>query len=372
MEFFVTDEDYAIDPSLRLLKNYESVSITDRYWAAPDFQFVSSFGDGRNYTLLNSRPYSVVVDDDGRTWVFLNENIDVYGPRDKRMLKVTGRGVLALLERRSTRANYALEPDDTQENTMGRIICDQVQRYAVTGVNVGDAIPKLSVAPVYPGPWRRVTIERGDLYDIVRALAESASLGIGMGYNNLKQGLLFSVYEGMDRSDPLQPTSYAEVSESRGSAREVRRFTSSSDFFNHVKVTGVTELKDGNGDDLPPRIESVDVFGNGATSGVSGIQKRSKFLLVDDIDQAEMGSIAQYRDVLTQRGLEVLAEHKFQKLIEADVSGSVSYKPNMHYYLGDIVRVADNVGLSRHRVTEMQYTFDATGKTIRPTLQEVI
>ena len=103
----------------------------------------------------------------------------------------------------------------------------------------------------------------------------------------------------------------------------------------------------------------------------AGLDRYELYVDARDVSsQVEEGETIDYDAVLTARGVEALAEYGVIESFEGQVEPHYSYKYGKDYYLGDIVQVVNEYGISSSaRVTEVIETFDQDGYSIIPTFQ---
>lgn len=82
-------------------------------------------------------------------------------------------------------------------------------------------------------------------------------------------------------------------------------------------------------------------------------------------------SAAEYAAQLRQDGEEALAEHKAMATFEGNILNAVNYAYGEDYYIGDIVQIENDYGVSvKTRIIEIIESEDETGKQIIPTFSE--
>lgn len=101
----------------------------------------------------------------------------------------------------------------------------------------------------------------------------------------------------------------------------------------------------------------------------TGLDRFEQWVDARDISSNDGGiTETDYTALLTARGTDALTEHINNELFDGDVDVSIQYLPNKDYYLGDIVQLQNDYGISaRTRILELIESEDASGKRVIPT-----
>lgn len=85
-------------------------------------------------------------------------------------------------------------------------------------------------------------------------------------------------------------------------------------------------------------------------------------------------SEAMYNAILSEKGLETLAEHGTTETFDGEIEPNTTYIINQDYFLGDIIQIINEHGIeSRSRIVEVIDSEDENGRVVIPTYEaEVI
>lgn len=332
-----------------MVQEFESLIWTERYNAHGDFELVVKENRALVSNLLN-RPYLHLA---GSNKIMMIETIETPAPEEgeKSIVKYKGRSLEAFLEERT---NTTFGDTDTVVRTgrIGEIMLYLVDRYCIS-IDQNNALPDLHLG-FHPnkGPVETLSIKRGNMYSVVKSLADSAGYGF-MIYKESPGLLRFSVYDGVDKSDPSLET-YREYSEDNETLTKVSSVESIANYKNHARVQGARQIH--------------NVYAPGVSSNISGYAKRTLVVDADDIGKDSDAPLSQDIPLLTRRGLEALAEsdHRYHVLIDGEMHPDNWYDSD--FRLGDIVMVKDKYGRREPmRVSERIRSVDASGDRLIPT-----
>ena len=198
----------------------------------------------------------------------------------------------------------------------------------------------------------------GNLLEELNILSETSDIGF-LIRTDMETGLhYFETYKGVDRSVNQDVNSHVVFSRENDNLYE-QEYTDSTDNFRTTAIVA------GEGEGIDREVIEVQ-------NQYSGISRRELFVDARDLQSEvddEVIPLAEYRNLLNQRGLEKLAEHKEIQTFEGKIiTNNYTYKED--YDLGDIVTVMDkkwNVTVDT-RITEVNEIYENGNVSIVPTL----
>lgn len=353
---------YILDSLLRretLVDRYLSFIWTERVDSYGDFELVLlSTPDVRRLfptgTLLAcSESYYVMK------VTTLVDNIDEEG---KATLKVSGVSLEQMLEDRVAAAaldDLTTVPKWTITNTPGEIARKVFHDICVTGtLNAGDVIPYIhegSIMPVdtldEPTDTITVELEPQSVYDAIKSICETWSLGFRILRNGDASQLYFDVYAGSDRTT-LQTILPAVVfSPDLESLQNVTELKSIANYKNVAYVFS------------PAGYETV--YPPDVDPATAGFERHVLVVNASDITSDNPDVSA----ALIQRGREALAQQRSISAFDGEINPNSNYKYGTHYFLGDLVEMRNVDGVTNNmRVTEQIFVSDGEGERTYPTL----
>lgn len=197
----------------------------------------------------------------------------------------------------------------------------------VTGDNLGDYIEELLDKYGY---GYRIYVDDGEMY--------------------------LSLIDGTNRSMEQSTYQYVIFSSSFDNLLSTDYSEDTRDFANVAYVAG-----EGEGADR--KITFVGL--------ASGLARREIWVDARDISSND-GEISAdtYTTMLQNRGRENLAEHSVTTLFDGNVNNTVNYKLGVDYFLGDIVQVVTDYGITLPaRITEIIESDDINGSMLLPTFE---
>lgn len=364
MELFTLDEDF--QPN-RVVENYESLIWSERYSNSGDFQLTTG-NIGPMLQLLPEDSYVTVRDSTVPMRVELHkiENKKNVGP----LLTVTGRSfeAPALEDRVSVNAlnpisprpvwNMLAEKESDAAYKAMRVVLGDVERFAegvsvlaaiAPAVDPKDAIPEMDLilpADYEIGVTNSYEIKAGKLYDTILELITVNNRGIkSVRPSSSETQVGVEIYNGADltqlvvfdaRFDQIDDATYLL---SKQGSKDVA--------YVYDAAGGAKILKT-------------------AAPEPEGLARR---VLLVDADSNATGTTAEAR---RNRGLIELYKNNATALFDGEVADQVARGYNKDYFLGDIVKLVGQYGLSQDvRVAEFIRTQDASGESAYPTFEAI-
>lgn len=193
-----------------------------------------------------------------------------------------------------------------------------------------------------------------NLGDYIEELLEKYGYGYTVFVDN--GNIYFTLINGTDRSRNQQVNQYVIFSEGFDNLLSTNYSEDMREYANAAYVAG-----EGEGADR--RIKEV--------GEASGVDRYELFVDARDIssNDGEIGDEA-YLEMLTSRGEENLAEHAITTMFEGSVNNTVNFVLGVDYFIGDIVQVETDYGISLPaRITEIIEADDVNGKSMIPTFE---
>lgn len=354
---------YTLDSLLRrenLIDRFISCIWTERFAESGDFQLILESTPGnRNLfskgTLLACNLSNYVmkvlttedsVDDDGRP-----------------SLKITGTSVESMLKDRVAALSLTNTTTTPYWEISGvpAVIARKIfHDICVTGtLSVNDKIPFIYEGTFLPNdnipePVDPITVQISPqtVYDAIKSICDTWSLG----FRILRQGdlsrLYFDIYSGSDRTASQTILPAVVFTPELDNLQNTTELTSIDDYKNVAYVFS------------PDGFEVV--FPQDVNPDVAGFERS---ILVVDANDITTESVTNVSLALIQRGNEELAKHRSYAAFDGEISNTSNYKYGRDYYLGDLVDVRNKDGVTNQmRVTEQIFVSDSEGERSYPTL----
>lgn len=199
-----------------------------------------------------------------------------------------------------------------------------------------------------------------NLLDVTQTLCKLHDYGFKVTLNNENQ-FVFKLYEGVNRSYTQSKNPYVVFSPSFENIK--------SSLYEHDKSLVKNSCRIGGEGEGSERVFTE--LGN----DISGLERRELFVDARDIS-SENGETTltstEYEALLTARGSETLIEHGETTVFEGEVESQRQFIYGRDFFLGDIVTVQNEFGVTAHpRIIEILESDDSNGRTITPTFEEM-
>jgi len=364
---------YSLDEFFRKLSVIDAFSSfiwTERYAAPGDFnlvvpvtpQAVSILAEGSFLSIPESKE------------VMLIETQLV----EKGLLKVSGSTLLNFLNERPVRStaahdvlNWYFPEYNRAGQVMERLVNDLcISNIAGLGMEASlNKIPDLSIGSIYKlGPDVKIAVPFGPLYDALKTLADTDSLGMSLYLDSVINGvasLKFTVYKGLDRTSTQTVNSIVRFSPALDSLTNVKELRSIVGY--KTSAYAFAPAKPG-GFVVPEGRAHVP-----GTEGITGFRRRVMLVMAEDLTTDSFGGDANALNlILAQRARDALANNNYTRVVDGEVVPQSEFKYGTHYGLGDIVELQGYSGLTQKaRITEYIRTQDATGIRAYPTVSVI-
>lgn len=350
MDVYVTKVGTNFVPDI-LIDKYESLIWTERWSSFGDFELHCEY----DYWATKLQFANYLVGSESNK-IMMIETVEMPKQnKGKNTVKITGRSIEAfMLFRNNKSGNTSLTKPEIITGSVQDIARYIVATYLINPATAGAAnvIPNLSVVPQVFGPAFTLSVERGDIYSIVKGLCDMA--GLGFEIYSIPTGLFFNLEQGADLTNPSS-FNYKIYSPDDNSFINTSRLESIANFYNHARVLGAKA--------------GVDVYLPGVTVAPTGFDRRTMVIEASDVGPDATTTVSQDQAVLTQRGITALADpaNRYVNLVDGDVPQKTWHDTT--FSLGSLVMVKDlsRDGAQKRRITEKVWTQDATGKKVTPT-----
>lgn len=345
----------------KVVENYTSLIWNERYRDPGDFKLESESVDLiRTMLPLDSL---VTLDDTKELMIVEDHMIDV-NEQGNRTISVTGRTFESVLENRTTLVAGSEKLADDGDPTsyldpVGGTAAKVAADIAMTKIPyIGtlrspiddadyDVIANVSLPTAIPTSiWR--TVARGISYDEMIKWMDQSRLGIKCQKPN--------------GSDAI-PYIYLTIYNGRNRTATVIFDVKAGHFEGNVKYLWSTRNSK-TGVHVSSKLLNTTVYNSGM-SGYTDVKKRMGILDLPAVTKTSTQGL----EILKAEGRAYLAKNKRTAMVDGKVSNNVPYKYNVHYFLGDLVRVVGEYGVKQDLyVTGYLRTKDKTGEYSYPTL----
>lgn len=350
MDIYVMD---GVNGIIGLIDTYNSVIWNVQYFGKNDFQLVTAANDA-NMDLLQEGKLLVRESDiklDSYNNVMLIEKVQIDLDNEKGwLLTVSGKGLKNLLSRRVVWSQ--ITATGTVETTIRQAITDN----AINPTDPNRAIPNLVLDSL------QGFTDTADIQLLGENLAEwlesvCTTYGYGWDIYIKNHQFVFKLYQGTDRS--YNQSSVVPVVFSP----EFDNLLSSSYAYDKSGYVNAA-LIGGEGQGTAKRTASI-----GTASGLARFETYVDGSSVSS--NGEIITVEEYTALLQSYGKEQIAGSQITKSFDGEVIPDGLYKLNTDYFLGDIVQIQNEKGISATpRIIEIIYADDENGTSVVPTFSE--
>lgn len=359
MEIYILDSVYRRQ---WVVDDFVSLIWTERFRAYGDFEMIidSSLENRQNFVsgvkLALNESYRVMLVET------VEDSTDDEG---RRLLKVRGRSLEAILEERLAResmSDLTANPKWVITDAPMTIARKLFRDICILGLlHESDYIPLVSegsnIFPdgTIPEPAEIVTyeIEPMTLYSAITSISELYLFGFRLIRNRDIGNLFFDVYMGSDRTTQQTVLPAVVFSESLDSLQNTTQLSSIANYKNVAYV-------------LSP-VGSAVVYPDDVNPSVEGFQRRVLLVKADDITDPDPPTASAQ---MIQRGKEELAKYRQFFGFDGEINQNSQYVYGRDYNLGDLTEFQTTDGpLNIMQVTEQIFVSDSEGDRSYPTLQ---
>lgn len=341
---------------LSVLDAFESFIWTDRYNESGDFEiyasatkeYVDLFQIGR-YILFSESEHVMVI-----------EKVEIKtGSENGNHIIVSGRSFESVLDRRIVWEQTILSGN--LQNAVKKLLDQNAISPAITDRKIDELRYQASSDSSVTGLTLTAQFTGDGLYEAVNAICYAAGLGFKTTFSYDTGLFTFMLYKGTDRSIAQSERSPVIFSPYFDNLIDSNYVANSQGFKTVALILG-----EGEGADRTRA--SLD-------SGYTGINRRELYVDARDISsKTGSGELSptEYTNLLIQRGREKLAECPMERVFDGSIDYSSAFKPDVDFFLGDIVTVQNEYGLYKNcRVIEMIHSINNNENVVYPSFEEV-
>lgn len=355
MDLLVLNESFQ---SVAVVDMFESLIWTERYNKCGDFEIygpvtqnmLDVFAVDRYLWISGSRSIMIVED---RKIESDEENHD--------KITITGRSLESILERRIVWGQKVLTGNFQtaiqtllNENVISPSISERAIPNFIFETSTDSRVTALTVDAQFNGD---------NLYESIQKLCEDKNVGFEVTLNSSNQ-FVFRLYFGTDRSYAQTALPYVVFSPAYDNLL-------TSSYVESKKTLKTVGLVGGEGEGSA-RKTAIAAISSGAGSGLA---RREMFIDAGDVSTTtDSGTLSDdvYKTQLVQKGTSVLAENTMTKSFEGQMETSRSWKYGTDFFMGDIVQVANEQGITASsRIIELIHSQDSSGLSVYPTFATV-
>lgn len=345
-------------------KNFEIISVIDAFKSFIWTDRYNAYGDCEIYTFVN---LDILADAqlDNYLWMegserlmFIDERRIESDVESGAYLTIVGKSLEKILDRRIVWNQTILKGN--LQSAIQKLLNENVINPSISGRKIDNFIFEASTDPRIT----TLTIDRQytgtNLYDAINGLCAEQNIGFKVILNDNNQ-FVFSLYKGEDRSYDQEQNPFVVFSP------EFENIINS----NYLESNGLLKnvgLVAGEGEGADRRTVTI---GTG-----SGLNRREDFIDARDVssslEDGETMSDSEYRNQLSQRGKERIAESKFVQTFEGAVETTQTFVYGTDFFLGDVVQLANEYKIEASaRIEEIIFSFGNDGNTIVPTFSVI-
>lgn len=333
-----------------ILENFKSSIWDVQYNGTNDFQLIAPATE-KNLSLLTYGAYLVREEDvseNGFQNVMVCENIQIdISFEEGWLVTVSGRGLKSILERRIVWG---------QKNISGR--AESSIRSLVTSEVISPSIAARAIPNFILGTDKGLqkTLETQLFGENLAEWIQEACQLLGYGWDvSISSGkYVFQIYEGTNRSTGASRVIFSPTFDN----------LLSSSYQNNREAFQNAALIGGEGEGTAKRTADV-----GTASGLDRFEA-----YVDGSSVSSNGEIITeetYINMLKGYGETQLSQKRFSEKFEGEVEPAGIFKLNEDYFLGDLVLVENELGITAvSRINEIILAEDENGSSVVPTFSE--
>lgn len=352
MELYIFDKELNL---IDIIDNFTSLIWTRRYYKSGEFELHLPLTIENVKSLINGN--IIYKKDDQEAGYIESRQIEV-DEEGKEVLKINGKFITGYINRRINWGQLLF--NGKSESLIRKLINDN----CINPSNSARKIPLLELGEL-KNYTETIDYQNsyGSLEEELESIALTNEFGYRINFNHIDKKLIFEVYKGVNRS--VNQSLIAPCIFSRDFENILNQtFIESDNSYKNTALVG------GEGEGSERVLVSIN-------NTNSGLNRREIFVDARDLQKEVDGEVLtdeEYRNTLTQRGNEKLAEHTEVKTFESKVNtrGNNVYK--VDYDIGDIVTVVDKKwGIKLDtRITEIEEVYEEGKVEINPTFGDSI
>lgn len=358
MEVYILDSLYR---RVTVVDRYESFIWTERFSAYGDFELIlHSTLENRNRFVPGVR----VATNESHRVMTVETVEDTTDDEGRRILKVKGLSLEAIFTQRLAMESLddltTEDPKWVLEGLPKEIAEQLVHDICVTGIlDPGDIISGLVESNIFPAdtidpPVDEIiySFDPRTLYLALKELCDAFAMGFRLVRDQDTSILYFDVYMGSDRTTTQTVLPAVVFSPDLENLRNTTKLMTTAFYKNVAYVVSPVGFEIVYPLDVEPDVE--------------GFERRVLFVRDDSItDVIPADATAK----MIQLGNQELAKNRRFTALDGELAGTSQYRYETDYYLGDIVELRDDDGVtSQMQVTEQIFVRDKEGDRSYPTL----
>lgn len=348
-----------------ILDNYTSFIWTDRYNEAGDFELcipiTAKYADkiAKDDFLRIPTSNKLMIVESIKT----TTDVD-----DGNIYEITGRSLEVILDRRIVWKQTQVA--GSIQNAIHSLLTDSFINPTDSRRRVDNFVFIESTDPnVTHVTYSEVAQYMGDsVYDVVKKVCQAFHLGFQIVYENGQYK--FSLFAGTDRSYDQHTNQYVVFSPNHDNLRNSKYLESLKNYKNVLRIAGEGEGA------TKTYITHYMEFDDDKASEKTGLDRREIYLDCSDVssitDSNTTMDVAQYTNVLVQKGVEKLVELAPETAFEGEIDTTVMFKYHQDFEVGDLCEIRNEFGMSDQvRIAEVVQTWEPSGYSCIPTLQSL-
>lgn len=350
MDIYVLDE---LNGVIGLIDTFESAIFNIQYFSKNDFQ-ITVAGTPENISLLQMDRLLCRGDDMSENEyhnVMRIEGLQLNFDSEKGwILTVTGKGLKNILSRRIVWGQTTTT--GSVETAIRKVITENV-------INPSDSSRKINnfamdAAQGFP-ETADIQLLGENIADWLEATCQTYGYGWDVYIKNSKY--TFKLYKGADRSydqNVNDPVVFSPDYDNLLSST----YTYNKEDYKNAALIG------GEGEGINKRTASIGT--------ASGLERSETYIDGSSVSSnGQIITVEQYTAMLENYGQEQLSGNAFTTKFDGEIDPNGMYKLNQDYFLGDIVQIDNNNGISAvTRIVEIIYSEDENGISVIPTFTE--
>ena len=366
MEFYILNTNFT---KLAIVDTFKSVIWTRRYYESGDFELCVP-ATQEMLEVLRKDYYIVRADD--TTQCMIIENIELKTDVENgNELIVSGRSLSSILNRRviyANEENATMTVSGTVEECIRKLIDSNA---IISDWQYPEYLNARKLGPLELGDEIGITTAfkaqfTGDnLETAIQNICKNNGIGCDITFDLANNKFIFILTQGKDRTYSQSENPRVIFSNDFDNLLTSNYTTSNKNYKNFALVGGQGEGKN--------RIWAAAWTVNGVSGGPDKLDRYEMYVDAKDINDNDGEiSASDYLGLLTERGLEKLSEHQITEAIEGEVTPDGNFKFGIDYFLGDIVEVVNEYGITfKSRIIEVIESEDDTGHYLIPTFGDI-
>lgn len=343
---------------IKVIDVFNSLIWTDRYFGYGDFEIATDPSAEVIQSLKED--YYLSLSESDRIMIIEQINLKT-DTEDGREFIVKGRSLESILERRIIVNQTVL--NGGLQNGILRLLNENVIAPADNDRKIANFVFQSSTDPIVLGSSAEGQFRGEELYDVIESLCKKAGVGFKITLNTSNQ-FVFQLYAGVDRSYNQITNPFVAFSPDLDNLANSNYVHSKVPFKTVTLVGG-----EGEGSDQKTQLVSLP------TGAGTGLERREKYTDASWVSSLVDGVVIpdeEYAVLLINEGLLGLLESLPTSYFEGKIDPTTTYTYGNDFFLGDIVQVENEYGLSgTSRMTELIFSEDISGTKVFPTFEMI-